>query len=78
MKTVRQWRFPVMIALLALVVTACGGSDGASATDCTPGAVDGDLNFYNWTEYVDPDLITVFGGEFEVDIVETFYESTRR
>ena len=37
--------------------------------------MDGDLNFYNWTEYVDPDLITAFEGEFEVDIVETFYES---
>ena len=37
--------------------------------------MDGDLNFYNLTEYVDPDLITAFEGEFEVDIVETFYES---
>ena len=37
--------------------------------------MDGDLNFYNWTEYVDPDLITAFEGAFEVDIVETFYES---
>ncbi len=37
--------------------------------------VDGDLNFYNWTEYIDPELVTAFETEYEVDVVEDFYDS---
>lgn len=66
----------VMIAALAIIAAACG-SDGesASAADCTEGQVDGDLNFYNWSEYMDPELISAFEEEYGVDVVESFYES---
>jgi len=37
--------------------------------------VDGDLNFYNWSEYMDPELVTAFEEQYAVDVVEDFYES---
>ncbi len=49
--------------------------DGEPGTACAPDQVDGDLNFYNWSEYIDPELIAAFETEFEVDVVEDFYDS---
>jgi len=85
----RMARFVVTLSVLALIVTACGGDDatggvddtvidggdGGGSAECTLDQVDGDLNFYNWTEYMDPGLITAFETEYGVDIVESFYES---
>jgi len=67
----------LFVVVLALVGSACGGDDdgGGAAADCTAGQTDGDLNFYNWSEYIDPDLIAAFEDEFGVDVVESFYES---
>jgi spermidine/putrescine-binding protein len=48
---------------------------GAPGSECALDQVDGDLNFYNWSEYMDPELITAFEEQYEVDIVEDFYES---
>ena len=48
---------------------------GTSAVAVTLDQVDGDLNFYNWTDYMDPELITSFESEYGVDIVESFYDS---
>ena len=83
-------RFVVTFVVLALTVTACG-SDGADdspdgtavdggetdggAAACALDQVDGDLNFYNWSDYMDPTLIAAFEEEYAVDIVEDFYES---
>ncbi len=66
-----------LITVLAIVLAACGSDDagGASAADCEDGATDGDLNFYNWSDYMDPDLITAFEDEYGVDVTESFYES---
>ena len=66
--------------------TTSGGADttaGDGGTETTMGEgaecaldeTDGDLNFYNWSEYMDPELITEFEEEYGVDIVETFYDS---
>jgi spermidine/putrescine-binding protein len=51
---------------------------------CEPGQTDGDLNFYNWTEYIPygsaaedyevTDLVAKFEEEYGVKIVQTFYE----
>ncbi len=67
----------MLVALLALVAAACGGDDDAVAVaDCEAGATDSDtLNFYNWSEYMDPELITAFEDATGVDVVESFYES---
>lgn len=77
----------LLMIILAMIVAACGDSDGASETtaagggdagssvECEAGETDGDLNFYNWSEYIDPELITAFEEEFGVDVTESFYES---
>jgi len=83
-------RFVVTFVVLALMVTACGGDGGDDGPDgtaidggetdgdaaaCALDQVDGDLNFYNWSDYMDPALITAFEEQYSVDIVEDFYES---
>ena len=45
------------------------------APACEPGQTDGDLNLYNWTEYIDPELLTAFEEEAGVAVSETFYDS---
>ena len=83
-------RFVVTFVVLALMITACGGdgvddgpdgttvdggeTDGGTAA-CALEQVDGDLNFYNWSDYMDPELITAFEEQYDVAIVEDFYES---
>jgi spermidine/putrescine-binding protein len=42
---------------------------------CAVDATDGDLNLYNWSDYIDPDLITEFEETYDVDVIETFYDS---
>ncbi len=70
-------RMLLLLLVFAVAVAACASGDDAvaSASDCAAGEVDGDLNFYNWSEYIDPDLITAFEEEYGVDVVETFFES---
>ncbi len=62
-----------------------GGSDlDAAIAACAPGQTDGDLNFYNWTEYIPygsaaedyevTDLVAKFEEEYGVKIIQTFYE----
>jgi spermidine/putrescine-binding protein len=55
------------------VTTATAG--GGTSIDCTPGQTDGNLNLYNWSEYIDPELIAEFEAQYGVDVVESFYES---
>ena len=71
----RNW---AVVAVMALLIAACGGSDSdvqSAADACEPGETDGDLNLYNWTEYIDPELIDKFRDEFGVDVIEDFYPS---
>ncbi len=80
-------RLLIVMAALALLATACGGGSDAqgSADDCTLGQTDGDLNLYNWTEYIPTgslaeeaevtDLIAAFEDEFSVNVVLTEYDS---
>lgn len=77
-----------VLAVLALVLAACGDPDpestttaaeppldGGAETECAVDEVDGDLSFYNWSEYIDPDLIAAFEEQYGVDVVEDFYDS---
>lgn len=79
MVQMRRYRWALLFAAFAVVVAACGGDDDGgesmAAADCEVGQTDGDLNFYNWSEYIDPELITAFEAEAGVDVVESFYES---
>jgi len=61
-----------------VLAAACGDDDAGgdpTAIDCAPGQTDGNLNFYNWSEYMDPDLITEFETQYGVDVIESYYES---
>ncbi|NNF65528.1 MAG: spermidine/putrescine ABC transporter substrate-binding protein [Acidimicrobiia bacterium] len=71
----KRW-LGVLVALM-LVAAACGGSEEAavSTSDCGPGDTDGDLSFYNWAEYIDPDLIDAFEAEYGISVEYTEYES---
>ncbi len=87
----RTARLFASFMVLALLVGACGGDEGtgaddttaeggespagATGADCAVDQVDGDLNFYNWSDYMDPALVTAFEEQYGVDVVEDFYES---
>lgn len=71
----------------AETTTTAAAVDGdlqARIDACEPGETDGDLNFYNWTEYIPygsaaedyevTDLVAKFEDEYGVKIVQTFYE----
>jgi len=76
MKSIVRRRSTLLVVAVAIVVAACGGDGGGEAVaDCGRGDTDGDLNFYNWSEYIDPDLIDAFESEFGVEVTESFYES---
>ncbi len=88
----RRWmKLIALLGAMALVIAACGDSEGESTTtagggdggsgedpstvECEVDEVDGDLAFYNWSEYIDPELISAFETEYGVDVIEDFYES---
>ncbi len=87
----RTTTFVALLAAIAIVIAACGGGDttettsgssdggespsGATGASCALDGTDGNLNFYNWSEYIDPDLISAFEEQYGVDVVEDFYES---
>lgn len=55
---------------------AGGGSERATqetSVSCEPGETDGELALYNWSEYIDPELIEEFRDEFDVEVVEDFF-----
>jgi spermidine/putrescine-binding protein len=81
-------RLIIVIAALSLVAAACGGGSSeaqVAADECSLGEVDGDLNLYNWTEYIPTgsvaeeaevtDLLAAFEEEYGVDVVLTEYDS---
>ncbi|MTV25002.1 spermidine/putrescine ABC transporter substrate-binding protein [Nitriliruptoraceae bacterium ZYF776] len=54
------------------------GGDGGTpvaAAGCEPGETDGDLLLYNWSEYMDPELLTAFSEEYGVGATEDTYTS---
>jgi spermidine/putrescine-binding protein len=74
----RLARTVVTLVVLALVMIGCGDGGGDSAADptaCTEGQVDGDLQLYNWSDYMDPALLEGFQEEFGVAATETTYDS---
>jgi spermidine/putrescine-binding protein len=73
----------------ALALTACGrevgdgAADGGDAGDgdapaaaaCEVDEVDGDLLLYNWSEYMDPDLLDAFAEQYGVSATEDTFTS---
>jgi len=73
----RKWMMLLaLFSVFSVVAAACGSDEESSAfKQCTEGETDGDLNFYNWSEYMDPDLITAFQDQNGVTVTEDFYPS---
>ncbi|MBN1956428.1 MAG: spermidine/putrescine ABC transporter substrate-binding protein [Anaerolineae bacterium] len=61
-----------LLALLALVVlVACGGADdGDAGGDSGEPELASELHLYNWSEYIDPEVLTMFEDEFGVHVIE--------
>lgn len=80
-------RLIAALLALSLVAAACGGDDddgaggagdGGGGEACAVGETDGDLNLYNWAEYLDPELVSAFEAEFGVTVNEDFYDSNEQ
>ena len=52
-----------------------GDGDAVATAECEAGETDGDLVFYNWSDYIDPELITQFEEEFGVSVTSDYYPS---
>jgi spermidine/putrescine-binding protein len=59
----------------ATATTDDGGDEQTAAAGCEPGEVDGDLLLYNWSEYMDPDLLSAFSEEYGVSATEDTFTS---
>lgn len=47
----------------------------SAGADCGVDLIDGDLFLYNWSEYMDPELIEKFEEQYGVTVTEDFYDS---
>jgi spermidine/putrescine-binding protein len=86
-----RFRWMAVLLAGALALTSCGrevgedtadggattddGGEAASAASCEPGETDGDLLLYNWSEYMDPDLLSAFSEEYGVAATEDTFTS---
>ena len=78
MKDMRKWmRAVALLGVISVVAVGCGSDEEEASAfkQCAFGETDGDLAFFNWSEYMDPDLITAFQDEFGVTVIEDFYPS---
>ena len=76
MRATSIWRLLAAVLTLTLIAASCGDDEeGAGGADCEAGQTDGDLNLYNWAEYMDPELQTAFEAEYGVSISEDNYDS---
>ena len=76
MKLTPICRLLTVLVAMALLAAACGGEDsGVSAADCEPGQTDGDLNLFNWAEYIDPELVDAFALEHGIEMTVDVYDS---
>jgi spermidine/putrescine-binding protein len=86
-----RFRWMAVLLAGALALTSCGrevgedtadggaatddGGEAAAAVSCEPGETDGDLLLYNWSEYMDPDLLGAFSDEYGVSATEDTFTS---
>jgi spermidine/putrescine-binding protein len=65
-----------LLVLSALVLTACGGtSTPASPSDNGEIQPASEIVVYNWSEYIDPEIYTLFEQEFGIKVVEDNFSS---
>jgi spermidine/putrescine transport system substrate-binding protein len=63
----------------ALFLAACGGSSTTAAstapTNYPTAKIDGDLEFFNWSQYLSPDLITGFQDHYGVKVNQSNFDN---
>jgi spermidine/putrescine transport system substrate-binding protein len=64
----------------ALWLAACGGAGTGAASTPTPinypkAVIDGDLEYFNWSEYLDPDTIKAFEKHYGVKVNQTNFDN---
>ncbi len=71
------WRLLVAGFTLALVASACGDDDGSDAgpADCGIDETDGDLQIFNWAEYIDEEQLAEFEDAYGVGVTMDVYDS---
>lgn len=63
---------------------AAAGSAAAALSGCASGSqpkptakiepkIDGDLNFFNWSDYIDPEIVSSFEKEYDVKVSFTYF-----
>lgn len=61
---------------LAAVLVGCAGTDaGAPSGDPIELVADGDITWYTWEGYVDPDVLAGFEAEYDVKVSMEFFDS---
>ena len=58
----------LIIGLIALMLSACGGAGGGNE-------LAEELHIYNWSEYIDPEVYENFEAEFGVKVIEDTFSS---
>jgi putrescine transport system substrate-binding protein len=72
-----------LVACLGLAIASCSGgsrpppgqNSDASAATGVPIGVDKVLNVYNWTDYIDPSVISAFEKEYGIKVNYDVYDS---
>jgi spermidine/putrescine transport system substrate-binding protein len=64
----------------ALFLAACGGSTTTAATSPSPlvypkAQIDGDLELFNWSQYMSPDVIAGFEKQYGVKVHPTYFDN---
>lgn len=85
--TSKKFRLGAGLIAFGLGAAGCSGSSGgdeassgdegsgASGVTCAPGETDGDLSLFNWSEYIDPELLAAFEAEAGIKVIESFFDS---
>lgn len=61
-------KLSVLAATIALVTAGCGGVGGGGAEQPV-------LNFFNWSEYIEPEIYELFQEEYGIQVVEDTFGS---
>jgi spermidine/putrescine-binding protein len=63
--------------LVGVLLAACGGTTPTPEVAPTEGAIQpaSEVQLFNWSEYIDPEIYTLFKEEFGIDVVESNFGS---
>jgi spermidine/putrescine-binding protein len=71
----KKFSFFVLLLALSLILAACGASPSEGDTAKPTLEPAKEITFYNWSEYIDPQIYTVFEKETGIKVVEDNFSS---